>query len=291
MMFRNHSLDNTITGSTVICSSSTTTLSSSPTAVGSTPLVVESPAGEQSYNNMRIEVTSLCETIKRGLKQKACSYIVYEDETLWHTTSPKRQETDESHPGVTLASLLEEQKKLTMKQKKILSVVLASSLLWYPWHDHDVDKESIHFHSRSVLDLTRPYTDLIVYEESTTEDPDAPFRICQNRSLLSLAIMLLEIELGQKIEEYYEEDDLTDGEPNVNTDFFTASRLLQENSDELYNGTREAIESCLQCEFGVKSTALNDFEFRQAAYEKIILPLEDVLSRGFNVTIEELGNV
>jgi hypothetical protein len=293
LMFRKNSLTRTISGSTVVSTPPPTPLSSSPPSYDSPSIVIESPEVDKKSSSLpkRTAVTSICETIKRGLHQKVCSYLVYDNDTLWHTPTSRRQEIDEAHPSVTLEALLGDSKKssMKMKQKKILSVVLASSLLWYPWQDHEVNKGSIHFHSRSGYDLTKPYTELVADEKSMAEDIDAPFRIFQNRSLLALAILLLEIELGQKIEAYYLEDDLTDGEPNANTDFFTASRLLQENSDEFYHGTREAIEACLDCEFGSESAALDDPDFRQAAYERIILPLEDVLHRGFNVKIEELG--
>jgi hypothetical protein len=59
--------------------------------------------------------------------------------------------------------------------------------------------------------------------------------------------MIFELELGQKIESFYLEDDLFDGEPNVNTDFFMAILLLKEKNDDLYRGVRDAIDGCLTC--------------------------------------------
>jgi hypothetical protein len=209
---------------------------------------------------------------------------MYDDGELWHTASSKRQEVEASHPGVTLASLLGQ--KLSLKNKKTLSLTLAASLLHFPWQDHAINKDSISFFD---LDLSKPFTDLSLEEKSADEDPDANFMICPNRSLLALATMILELELGQKIESFYLEDDLFDGEPNVNTDFFTANRLLKEKNDDLYDGVREAIDACLSCNFGVESLSLDDSDFRQAAYERIVLPLEEELDRGFGMSSQPLG--
>ncbi|OAL46684.1 hypothetical protein IQ07DRAFT_590225 [Pyrenochaeta sp. DS3sAY3a] len=204
----------------------------------------------------------------------------------------------------SLAKFLGEAKRMKLKERQILAVILAHSLLHLcesPWLGGDWSKDQIMFLSKSgAIDTQRPYisTDFPTAQpgnpSAPKKDDDDDFRIHPNASVLALGILLLEIALQQPIEARRQADDLdTDGQTTVNTDYFTALQALDDASDEIPQGYREIISECFKCSFYDETTmspSLDDLDFRQGVYDYIVKPLEIFLLVSFpEVTMNKIG--
>lgn len=204
----------------------------------------------------------------------------------------------------SLANMLGEAKRMKLKERQILAVILAHSLLHLcesPWLGGEWSKEHILFLTEAgTIDTQRPYisTDFPATQAGTTsapkDDGEDDFRLHPNASVLALGILLLEITLQQPIEARRQTDDLdTDGQTTVNTNYFTALQALDDASDEIPQGYREVIAECFKCSFydeATMSPSLDDFDFRQGVYDYIVKPLEIFLLVSFpEVTMSKIG--
>jgi hypothetical protein len=198
----------------------------------------------------------------------------------------------------SLASLLRE-RRLKSKDKRILSVILANSLLHFcesPWLEKDWSKEHISFFSTAVdtvPDIRRPYLSTDFQDVVAGDSDDANSRLHPNAGVLALGILLLEMELDSTIESKWEPDFLDDeGQPNVNTNYFTASRLFESVADDVYRNSRKALDACLRCNFydsDAGEPSLDNPNFRKAIYENIVQPLEVELYHAYGLTPDDLG--
>jgi len=230
---------------------------------------------------------------------------MFDGSSLWHIESRKSKNALEMTGGLldhSLASLLRGQRTFKKKEKMILSVILANSLLHFcesPWLSREWNKEHIMFFSTPTgkIHLQRPYlsTDFQAVATPLSDDEaDEMFRIHPNPSILALGILLLEIELNTPIENKRTVEDLGEsGEVTMNTNYFTASRLFQEDySEDAYVNTKKAVDACLSCSFYEPETMdanLDNAEFRQAVYESIVHPLEKDLYNAYELTPDMIG--
>jgi hypothetical protein len=256
-----------------------------------TDRVITSPESVASFHN---EVTY-------PLDSKWCTRWMF-DGTSLSKLQPTRDKLfiDTSHPGTSLADLLLASRPFTLRERRILAVILAHSMLNFcdtPWVGKNWDKNHLSFFKRkskkgSQLDFHRPWISTQFDNTTATEDVDELYRIHKNPSVLALGILLLEIELRAGIEESATEDDLSPtGEVDCNTSLFTAERLLETQIDDMFERYRNAIEACLKCDFveDGASTSLDDEDFQQAVYENIVVPLEEELWIGFGLKPQDLG--
>lgn len=248
-------------------------------------------------------VETFCKTLSQANRNTCSPQILFDGTSLWHVVSKpssRRLSSKGTLVDKSLASLLRE-RNLKTKDKRILSVILANSLLHFcesPWLEKDWSKEHISFFSTAVdalPDLRRPYlsTDFHDIVAEDDDDDDAIFRIHPNAGVLALGILLLEIEENSTIESKWEPDDLDEeGKPTVNTNFFTASKWLESIVDEVYQNSRKAVDACLKCDFydpDAGKPSLDDPSFRQAVYENIVRPLEIELYHAYELTPYDLG--
>jgi hypothetical protein len=247
-----------------------------------------------------VRVENICKEIPKRPHSKSCPQMHFDGDVLWKMR-PTRNKlfVEASRPSKSLAELLREERPFNLRERRILAVILAHSLLHFcdsPWLSRHWDKKHLEFFHRSSkggeLDLRRPWlaTDFETFDPP--EDVDRFVRIHPNPSVLALGILLLEIELRSSIESQRTEDDYSvDGRVDCNTDYFTADRLLKEDIMDVYDGYKGAIQACLTCNFvdHEKSLSLDDHGFRQAVYEHIVLPLEEELFHGYGLKPEDLG--
>ena len=247
--------------------------------------------------SQRRRIQDICTLLEQGRYNGCCLRMVVDDEKLWHIKSQSKQLSFiESLPSVSLKHLLHTSAKLPLREKRILAVILANSLLQLcesPWLGKEWNTEDISFFYRSTdqIDLKRPYLSTCFQDLQDNDDPNAMLRIHPNQSILSLGILLLEIQLGKSIESQRSSDDLIDGQTvNVNTDLTTALRLLENSVDDIYEDYRMAIQACLDCNFATADQALdlNNAEFREAVYKNIVAPLEQELYHGFKLSVKDL---
>jgi len=230
----------------------------------------------------------------------------YDGEQLWQVNSkPKRLWGLESGPAVSLGAFLRDTGKMTLKQKRILAVILAHTMLQYcgsPWMAEDWNKEHIEFFHQTIerdgaakLDLERPYLSKGFVTSRTAQGGSPKDVLHPCPSVLALGILLLEIGLGVPIESKRADADLNGGRVNANTDLFTASRILEEPHDnmDMYDSDYfKIIQACIDCKFlvNLQRPSLGDEEVRQAVYDKIVVPLEEELQTGWGITVDHLSN-
>ena len=186
-----------------------------------------------------------------------------------------------------------------MKERLELAVELASGLLQLhatPWLHRRWNKSDILFLKNTILpnsntiqrfrpvDVKQPLVSKGFQPNSPTllhASANAALRH-PNPTLLDLGILLLELYFGQSIEQKRQPEDLSaDGKPHTNTDLYTARNWLDETfqmsmSPRFWSATKHCIDIHVYDPM-VKNPDLCDEGFREAFYEKVVLPLEEEL--------------
>ncbi|KAF2133134.1 hypothetical protein P153DRAFT_392987 [Dothidotthia symphoricarpi CBS 119687] len=254
----------------------------------------------------RNRIETLCHTLLQAERSLCSPKLLFDGGCLWHVSS--RPSPRSSLPTLTiqaqevdasLASLLRGDRKLRLKEKRILSVILANSLLHFcesPWLSKKWSKEHISFFvspGQRDLEIRRPYLSTRFQDIRIEDESDALYRLHPNPAILALGILLLEIELNSPIEHRRGDEDLNaDGTPTINTDHFAALRLFEDMSDDLYVNYQQAVSACLNCDFYDEDTmepSLDNPDFRQAVYKAIVRPLEQELHSAYELTLDDLG--
>lgn len=238
------------------------------------------------------EVDHICETVRAAQKVRRASQITFHENMLWHdtTTAEKEIPPQFSHRrGASLDQVLKS-RKLKMKDRKILQVLLAQSVLFFPWSAQDLNKFSISIHH----DLNKPFATLTPDHVHDSEDPSTNpmaneemqpvWKPYDNEILAALATTLLEIELEEPIEKMQNEDDFGDCGPGTfDANFWTTTRIMGEKEDDMLQGCYGAIDACLRCDFEGHARTLDDPSVLQQVYERIVAPLERDLLTGFGI--------
>lgn len=86
---------------------------------------------------------------------------------------------------------------------------------------------------------------------------------------------LIELSLGQTLSSLQEEGD--QGPDPLITESNTARRVLQEVYDESGLRYGDVVKSCIECSFENRIKDLNDEDFQQAVFDRIVAPLMDDL--------------
>ncbi|KAI8279597.1 hypothetical protein K4K60_005443 [Colletotrichum sp. SAR11_57] len=109
-------------------------------------------------------------------------------------------------------------------------------------------------------------------EDKQKGNNSAPSSRCP--ALLALGILLLELNLGRTIESLrIQYETPPPGAPRLMYDSMTAQRLLQERQMDSLN-YKSAVQRCIGGEFARPKLDLNDEDFRQEIYEKVVALLQ-----------------
>lgn len=220
--------------------------------------------------------------------------LVQNDKLVSITPSRRRVRV---RPHTTSLREILDSKRTKLRERRKLAVILAHALLHFKdsrWLEENWSKEDVLFMSADDdIDLSRPY--LVSTFQNPHENlagPSTDFAIQLHRSppLLGLGIMLLELGIAAPIEARRLQDDMTGGVVNVNTNYFTATRILEESIAELQNTYRSAVYACLDCKFVPTEGAIDfgDEKVRQSLYEHVVKPLEQELNQGWDIKPEDL---
>lgn len=256
---------------------------------------------DTSISPLPNEKLTMCAIIEDAQNHGSRLHMLVKKDELWPQRSlPTEYRNLEQQRTISLKTMLGGKGTLTLAGKRILAVILANALLELfetPWLAKQWNTEHICFfhHSGDQIEpcVTKPYLSTKFDEfqaENTSQDIH---RIHPIPSVLALGVLLLEIELGKPIESERHNDDLLNGQPNVNTDYTTADRLWRGLRDDVYEGYSSAIEACLNCNFiqhnvGAQQMDFDDWNFRQTVHESIVKPLEKELSNGFKISVKDL---
>lgn len=221
---------------------------------------------------------------------------MFEDGKLYQKQSSRLCLRIEDQEDIPLKSLLQGGPQAwDLKEKTILAVVLAHAALHCsqgPWLRADWSKEHVSFFRKAESDepdLGRPYLTVDFGDQSeAVEVTPNIFLPPTNPALLSLGILLLEIEQGKRIESHWSPHDLTpSGLPNDNTNLTTALRLLENSEGKTYIGYRKAVKACL--EWDTVHSGSDNTDLNRRMYEAVVEPLEKELEHGFDLLPEHLG--
>ncbi|KAH7066387.1 hypothetical protein BKA63DRAFT_571758 [Paraphoma chrysanthemicola] len=236
-----------------------------------------------------VEADSLCEMFQHARSANAKLQLIFRDGKLSQTKSKGMCLRIRNQQDVPLTSLLGDRNQTwTLRDKWVLAVVLAHAALHCPagsWLRADWNKEHVSFFRRDATqqaDLTRPFLTLDFENQSTVADPLGP-----HPTLLSLGILLLEINKGTAIERHHAREDMINGQPNIFTNLTTAHRLLDTWNGDLVMGYRKAVKACL--DWDTAYSELQNEDFAQRMYETIVEPLELELQHGFGLSPEDLN--
>lgn len=244
----------------------------------------------------------ICATVQKAQKAGMALQLTFYQDLLSHNATTTETEVPHAyltHPGECLRSCLQNG-KLTMKDRKILQVLLAQSVLFFPWEGQHLNKTSIVFHHN----LSKPFAAFLPDHGDDPADVFGNLQVAEleefkpynNEILAALATTLLEIELQKSIEELQTEqgagdDDDDDESSKFVTNFWTTTRVLKEQESNMFKDCYAAIDACLRCDFEGDSSTLDDPNVLRQVYEQIVEPLERELEHGFKLRMPYLGDI
>ena len=115
--------------------------------------------------------------------------------------------------------------------------------------------------------------------EAQTHNPKSHPALYHNEALFALGILLIELCLGRPLELLRSTEDPLDNDGNASnwTDRSTAERYLDDVYKEAGNRYGDAVRRCIRCDFNQRKISLQDDDFRQAAYEGVVVPLQQIV--------------
>lgn len=254
-----------------------------------------------------MKVNGLCGVIQ-GVKAKIRPRMVVYAKQLWQLqadieASPLSSTQLKDAEFMSLRQLLEPIRgkrysllsSMDPKDRLILSFVLATSLLHFykgPWLQTSINSDSICFlvsHRRSTPDITRPY---LTTNCSSLTQQVAPRELNQPHQfpdILSLGIVLLEIERGAHIEIDEVQDQCV-----VAIEYLDKwKKTCRSNSsrsvpDGLYKAIVASIDPREYRGYVLDKMDVNDLDVRKYIFEKILHPLEDALDIACQVKLSKL---
>ncbi|KAF3802455.1 hypothetical protein GCG54_00003258 [Colletotrichum gloeosporioides] len=267
------------------------TATATATCVGQTSTMVV----QQSFSSLSISSSNsglhdhinLCERIRRSQKQLAFDcYGLIRDRRgqmcrefgVYPTFGSDRDQWS----IIPLREVLESPLKfphMPVSAKLHLAAMIASSFLQLhqtPWLPDILTSRDILFLKRGE-ELQYEHAFVMKGLHERLEDKQkgnnsAPSSRCP--PLLALGILLLELNLGRTIESLrIQYETPPPGAPRLMYDSMTAQRLLQERQMDSLN-YKSAVQRCIGGEFARPKLDLNDEDFRQEIYEKVVALLE-----------------
>jgi hypothetical protein len=245
------------------------------------------------------------------------------EKKLWHTlapTLPRKAPAVDLCDSISMKSIIEKLQEerlqgsefqgnsiLSLKQRRIIAVILAHSLLQFcgcAWLCENWDKGSISFFRHAEGDRIVLSTGL--QTRDLEPDPDAPYRFHQYPGVLALATLLLEMELKKTSETAKSEQDdpvPEDGGLDLNADLEIAQKMSDDIQDNALPDFKAAIEACLSFQYFKEDTEIDDLIYhrdklyddmglRRKIYGEIVAPLERELCISFpEVKLDKLGDM
>lgn len=265
-------------------------LSMSASAATSTSLLVAKPSPTELQ-----EFEDLCGAIHQRAREISCLGVLIDQEANKHRVS-LRDGNLPSSPSlkiVSLKKLLSQALKIAKRDRLILGVKLASSVLQLhktPWLKEVWSKSDIFFvqndEQSSTIIITKPFVSkafqspVCKMSARVSTDPYTnPAPDVRNQTIFSLGIVLIELWFGQTLETLRIPEDLgANNTPNQLTDFATARRLTEEIYNEAGEWYGDAVRRCIYCEFDQRNTSLEAEGMKEAVFSGVVSPLHENLT-------------
>ncbi|KAL8949421.1 MAG: hypothetical protein Q9222_004473 [Ikaeria aurantiellina] len=240
------------------------------------------------------DITSLCSTLRQNSRSSQISsgtcigkltdqdshYQVY---TLSHVQDSNPHLSSLSDILPHSLSLPSREPRLTRKARLRLSIILAYTVLQLdttPWLQSLLRCENIKFRQGKFdcpyIITSFPESPLCTISGASNQS----WGRIRNQAIFSLGVLLIEISLGRPFRDDRRAEQLFSDE-----DFHDAKNMIQYLDEEEFVGYLEAVEACISGTFRckVQNVDLENDALRQAVYEQIVVPLEELLesySRG-----------
>jgi hypothetical protein len=96
--------------------------------------------------------------------------------------------------------------------------------------------------------------------------------------VFDLGVLLIELCFNKSLEQMQAPEDLDDdGKVNSYTSLATANRLISEVYAEAGVRYGDAVRRCIRCDFDQREETFESDVFRQALYQRVVVPLGDDL--------------
>jgi hypothetical protein len=239
----------------------------------------------------------LCKAIHLRQKDISCLGLLVDTDNRKHRISLAKGTLPYTNQGqmktISLKLLLTQARKLEKRDRLILGVKLASSVLQLyktPWLRDIWGKSDIFFvkyeDPESGILISKPFlskafqspvcsiTPRVLTEPYAHPSPDV-----RNQTIFALGVVLIELWFGRPLETLRLPSDLGDhNEANQITDFATARRLSEEIYSEAGDWYGDAVRRCIYCEFDQRNTSLDAEALKEAVYRGVVSPLLDNLT-------------
>jgi hypothetical protein len=240
-----------------------------------------------SNNSLIVKTREFCRKISQGIPTELLRLEVRREKLYFMQTLPKKTKWVLDAPSITLTSLIDHKCIKESDELRLLICIAVARAVWQfygsGWWESDCTKENFRFvwvasgtDSSPQLHIDKPF---FYYSMDEPEDYDrAAGSTHNNPMILALGIILLEVELGLRIEKARGKKELSiDGKVTPNTDLFVAKRLLEK--DGKWTGHEDVRPVIQNCVTGNTFKSASDIEeVRQALLRDVVEPLEALLS-------------
>jgi hypothetical protein len=189
-------------------------------------------------------------------------------------STPRQNPIAETSTAVSLDDVLRVKTRLTLEDKRRLALILAYSLIQYHTNswlcDHWGKSRIFFFHAPTQRpDLQSPYVST-TFESRAVNVPSLD-QFHKEPSILALGILLIEIELGTRIEELRTPTQST----TTNSDWYVASEISK-TMDQCSVPYQKVVMSCLEVPWITAGDigSLDNREVLEGYFRNVIDPLE-----------------
>jgi hypothetical protein len=250
-------------------------------------------------------IKDLC-SIVNSKTRGGCYFLVHPDDGKLRKSNPQIElnflPISDSCSLVSLKHILSHGARARMKEKRMLGVILAYSMLYIgesKWLRSEWTSEDVCFiqSGEGAIDPRKPYLSINLPMEVSNTNSEMDHTTLEYLhpapSILSLGIVLMELEFGHPIESLWRDEDLINGETNVNTKFLAATRILHDPTlwDDVTSHYKSAVVSCVEGTFLRHDAISDDLSFQMALYASVVVSLEEELSKGFGIEVDMLDTL
>lgn len=225
--------------------------------------------------------------------------LVFDEGQLWFKNPRRYSRTFRlNEPSIPLSDIVKLPRELfTEKKRVVLSYLLARAVWQYydsDWMIRGWTKEAVHFmyekrRDESGLFVDEPFLHAEPSIGSDSDDRTAARPCHQFPKILALGIMLIEINLGIKIEDERTAEICVDDKPMVNADAIIADRLsndrkwLKEHSPYLTDAVRFCMNPSKVAHKHIEEKAQEE---REHLYKHVVTPLRTLCEWSFKKQLD-----
>lgn len=250
------------------------------------------------------EIIDLCASIQRlqAMQCEMClGYLRDAQNARRHGLFwPRKRLVDKtSFDSLSLGAILSGQSqpsgaKLSVADSRCLALSLALGTLRLhdtPWLGKQWDRNDITLLKQNGKILAdHPFVSTDMPSPAMQQGPrpirTPSFSYCAavgNETLFALGVVLVELYLEKPLDQLASPQDLNpDGTKHAASDFFTATRLLDDVYDRAGGKYGDAVRRCIRCEFDHRKPSLEDDAFCKSVYDNVVMVLDEDVRQFFS---------